>query len=81
MTYHFESWSQNTEFSEADVEGRTGEATIWLLYHNDINGTCQCCTVDFIVKLPKVGNKLADIVHRIHGDCYLYHVLSDRLIN
>lgn len=69
--HHFKPGTQNTKFSEANVEGRAGEAAIGLFHYYNVYSPRQRCTIYLIVKFVKVREEFTNIVHRRHG-CHLY---------
>ena len=69
-THHFLTWSQNSEFPEADMKWRRSETPILLFYYYSIDSTSKRSSIDLVVKAFDVREQfthITEIAHSLHA--------------
>ena len=65
-TYDFLSGFEDAQLAESDVEGGGEVGTVWLLDHNDIDGSRQSRPVDLVVPVPDRAGNVGNQVRHTH---------------
>jgi hypothetical protein len=48
------------------MKGGASKGSIGLLYDHDVDGPGESCCIDFIVKVTKIADEFANVIHAVH---------------